>query len=32
MKGDNTMTELERRFNRFDEDNPYVWELFVRFC
>jgi len=32
MKGDNSMTELERRFNRFDEENPYVWELFVRFA
>ena len=25
------MTELERRFNRFDEDNPHVWDLFVKY-
>lgn len=26
------MTDLEQKFNKFDNDNPMVWALFMRFA
>ena len=26
------MTLLEQKFNKFDADNPHVWEMFIRFA